>query len=173
MANKPYKHKETEKTKYISLPENKRAIRKRLLPREKQKQLERTKIQIAERLRLGWSDRMIKDWLSDEYEVCAATASKWLKAAYEYLSEGTSVFKEHIREKQQERFEYILTEAIKASKWDVANRILDNMNKMFNLYDNSTKIEVTGDVVQFKFGDVQENNEGEDMVVDGEIIEEA
>lgn len=143
------------------------------MPKEKQKQLERTKIQIAERLRLGWSDRMIKDWLLDEYEVHPNTASKWLKAAYEYLSEGTSVFKEHIREKQQERFEYILTEAIKAGKWDVANRILDNMNKMFNLYDNSTKIEVTGDVVQFKFGDVQENNEDEDMVVDGEIIEEA
>lgn len=143
------------------------------MPKEKQKQLERTKIQIAERLRLGWSDRMIKDWLLDEYEVHPNTASKWLKAAYEYLSEGTSVFKEHIREKQQERFEYILTEAIKAGKWDVANRILDNMNKMFNLYDNSTKIEVTSDVVQFKFGDVQENNEDEDMVVDGEIIEEA
>lgn len=143
------------------------------MPKEKQKQLERTKIQIAERLRLGWSDRMIKDWLLDEYEVHPNTAGKWLKAAYEYLSEGTSVFKEHIREKQQERFEYILTEAIKAGKWDVANRILDNMNKMFNLYDNSTKIEVTGDVVQFKFGDVQENNEDEDMVVDGEIIEEA
>lgn len=114
---------------------------------------------------------MIKDWLSDEYEVCAATASKWLKAAYEYLSEGTSVFKEHIREKQQERFEYILTEAIKAGKWDVANRILDNMNKMFNLYDNSTKIEVTGDVVQFKFGSSDTNSNDNDNIVDADVIE--
>ena len=128
---------------------------------------------ICERLRLGWSDKMTIEWAMDEFGVKEATARRYLKNAYSYLGNCNSEFKAFIQDKQSERFEYILRQAIEAGKWDVANRILDNINKMYGLYDNSTKIEVTGDVVQFKFGGVQENNEDEDMVVDGEIIEEA
>ena len=128
---------------------------------------------ICERLRLGWSDKMTIEWAMDEFGVKEATARRYLKNAYSYLGNCNSEFKAFIQDKQSERFEYILRQAIEAGKWDVANRILDNINKMYGLYDTSTKIEVTGDVVQFKFGNVQENNEVEDMVVDGEIIEEA
>lgn len=162
--------KNKEKLSKIRVPE--RDYRKHLTLTQKRRDLENKKIQICERLRTGWSDRKILDWLQDDFKVTEQTARNWLKKAYNFLSEGTSVFKEDLRSKQQERFEFILSEAIKAGKWDVANRILDNMNKMLNLYDTSQKIEISGDVIKFRFGDVQQNNEDESNVMDGTIISE-
>lgn len=162
--------KNKEKLSKIRVPE--RDYRKHLTLTQKRRDLENKKIQICERLRTGWSDRKILDWLQDDFKVTEQTARNWLKKAYNFLSEGTSVFKEDLRSKQQERFEFILSEAIKAGKWDVANRILDNINKMFNLYDTSQKIEVIGDTIHFKFGNVQGSEEENKDVRDADIIEE-
>lgn len=89
--------------------------------------------------------------MREEYDISSQTANKYIKNAYNYLNSNDS-FKDEIKKVQQERFEYILQKAIEDSKWDTANRILDNMNKMFGLYDTSTKIEIQSDIIKFRFG---------------------
>lgn len=119
--------------------------------KRKDVEMERRYILVLEKLRQGWGNLQISRWLREEYDISSQTANKYIKNAYEYLNSNDS-FKDEIKKVQQERFEYILQKAIEDSKWDTANRILDNMNKMFGLYDTSTKIEIQSDIIKFRFG---------------------
>lgn len=125
---------------------------------------------MCERLRLGWSDKMTIEWAMDEFGVKEVTAKNYLKKAYAYLGNCNSEFKAFIQDKQSERFEYILRQAIEAGKWDVANRILDNMNKMYGLYQTGTNIEITSDTIQFKFGSDDTSSE-DNNIIDADVIE--
>lgn len=114
---------------------------------------------------------MTIEWAMDEFGVKEATARRYLKNAYSYLGNCNSEFKAFIQDKQSERFEYILRQAIEAGKWDVANRILDNINKLYGLYQTGTNIEITSDTIQFKFGSSDTNSNDNDNIVDADVIE--
>ena len=123
-------------------------------------------IYITELLRKGWSNHTIAQHIVEKFGIKENTANKHIRQAIEWLATyNDGEYIKDVRAKQAERFEAILKEAIADRKWKEANSILDNLNKLYGLYESKQKIEITSNEIQFKFGGV-ENNE-EETVVDG------
>jgi hypothetical protein len=116
-------------------------------------------------LRKGWSNRTIVLHLSEKFDVTEKTARDYIKKAVAWLGDlnSDSNFVQEIRAKQIERSEYILEAAIEDRKWKDANNILDNLNKLFGLYENKQKVEITSNEIQFKFGGVENNEDKTDV----------
>ena len=51
----------------------------------------------------------------------------------------------------------MLCKAMEKEDWKTANTIADTINKTFSLYEIKQKIEITDNVIKFKFGEVDEN----------------
>lgn len=117
-------------------------------------------IYAAECYRRGMGNSAIVQHLKEHYGVCETSARKYMKQALEWLaSYDDCEFIKEVRAKQVARAELLLENAIAEQRWDVANRIIDTLNKTLGLYEQKQKIEITSNEIQFKFGGV-ENDTG-------------
>lgn len=121
-------------------------------------------IYITELIRKGWSNRTIVVHIAEKFGIKENTAAKHIREAIEWMAtyNGGEYIKE-VRAKQAERFESILEQAIADRKWKEANNILDNLNKLYGLYETKQKVEITSNEIQFKFGGVENNEENTDV----------
>lgn len=117
-------------------------------------------IYAAECYRRGMGNAAIVTHLKEHYGVCETSARKYMKQALEWLaSYDDCEFIKEVRAKQVARAELLLENAINEQRWDVANRIIDTLNKTLGLYETKQKIEVTSNEIQFKFGGVTDSVE--------------
>lgn len=112
---------------------------------------------IAGLFRKGWSKLTISEHISQEWGISKQSAANWIKGTYGYINSGDESFIKNLRRIQLERLELMLQEAMEARNWKVANSIADTINKTFSLYEIKQKIEITDNVIRFKFGEANEN----------------
>lgn len=108
---------------------------------------------IAGLFRKGWSKLTISEHISKEWGISKQSAANWIKGTYAYINSGDEAFIKNLRRIQLERLELMLQEAMEARNWKVANSIADTINKTFSLYEIKQKIEITDNVIRFKFGE--------------------
>lgn len=108
---------------------------------------------IAGLFRKGWSKLTISEHISKEWGISKQSAANWIKGTYAYINSGDEAFIKNLRRIQLERLELMLQEAMEARNWKVANSIADTINKTFALYEIKQKIEITDNVIRFKFGE--------------------
>lgn len=108
---------------------------------------------IAGLFRKGWSKLTISEHISKEWGICKQSAANWIKGTYAYINSGDEAFIKHLRRIQLERLELMLQEAMASKNWKVANSIAETINRVFGLYEIKTKVEITDNVIRFKFND--------------------
>lgn len=112
---------------------------------------------IAGLFRKGWSKLMITEHLSELWGIKKQASAHWIKLTYKYINSNDESFVRHLRRIQLERLELMLCKAMEKEDWKTANTIADTINKTFSLYEIKQKIEITDNVIKFKFGEVDEN----------------
>lgn len=113
-------------------------------------------IYTAECYRKGMGNAAIVQHLKDHYGVGETTARNYIKGALEWLcSYDDCEFIKEVKAKQIARAELLLENAIAEKKWNVANQIIDTLNKTLGIYENKQKVEITSNEIQFKFGGVE------------------
>lgn len=113
--------------------------------------------EIASLFRKGWSKLQILEHIAEKYDIKRQQAAHWLKETYKYINQNDESFVKNLRRIQLERLELMLREAMDEKNWKVANAIADTINKTFSLYEIKQKIEITDNVIRFKFGESTEN----------------
>ena len=86
--------------------------------------------------------------------VCIDTANNYIREAFKVLTRGNEEFIEHNRDKQIERLENIITEAMEAHEYKAAVMATAELNKLLGLTTN-TKITLENTDRVFKFGGEQ------------------
>ena len=112
---------------------------------------------IASLLRKGWSKLTITEHIAEKYGFKRQAAANWLKQTYAYINSCDESFIKNLRRIQLERLELMLQKAMEKEDWKTANTIADTINKTFSLYEIKQKIEITDNVIRFKFGEASEN----------------
>ena len=125
----------------------------------------KTKLQyIASLFRKGWSKLSVSEEIQKKWGCKPQMAAMYIRDAYEYMSSGDEAFIKNLRRVQLERLELILMKVMEKEDWKTANQIIDTINKTFALYEIKTKVEISDNTIQFKFGD----NPVQDAVIEGE-----
>ena len=112
---------------------------------------------IAGLFRKGWSKLMITEHLSELWGIKKQASANWIKQTYNYINANDESFVRHLRRIQLERLELMLCKAMEKEDWKTANTIADTINKTFSLYEIKQKIEITDNVIRFKFGEASDN----------------
>lgn len=112
---------------------------------------------IASLFRKGWSKLTITEHIAEEFGIKRQAAANWIKQTYAYINQNDESFVKNLRRIQLERLELMLQKAMEKEDWKVANTIADTINKTFSLYEIKQKIEITDNVIRFKFGEASEN----------------
>ena len=129
----------------------------------------KTKLQyIAGLFRKGWSKLSVSEEIQNKWGCKPQMAAMYIRDAYEYMSSGDEAFIKNLRRVQLERLELILMKVMEKEDWKTANQIIDTINKTFALYEIKTKVEISDNTIQFKFGD----NPVQDAVIEGETTKE-
>lgn len=123
---------------------------------------------IAGLFRKGWSKLTITEHLAELWGIKRQAASNWIKQTYAYINQNDDSFIRNLRRIQLERLELMLMKAMEKEDWKVANTIADTINKTFSLYEIKQKIEITDNVIRFKFAD----NENAYKEIDTELTDE-
>lgn len=133
---------------------------------------------IASQFRKGKSKLSIAEDIAQKWDIKPQAAAIWIRETYKYMASGDEAFIKNLRRIQLERLEYMLQKAIEKEDWKTANSIADTINKTFALYEIKTKVELSDNVIHFKFGgtditnqpqeadQVSENNEEDDYELD-------
>lgn len=124
---------------------------------------------VASLLRKGWSKLTITEHLSDLWGIKKQASAQWLKKTYAYMNKNDESFIKNLRRIQLERLELMLQKAMEKEDWKTANTIADTINKTFSLYYIKTKVEITDNVIRFKFNDTNDNPYKE---IDNDLTEE-
>lgn len=124
---------------------------------------------IAGLFRKGWSKLSITEHLSELWGIKKQASANWIKQTYKYINSNDESFVKNLRRIQLERLELMLQKAMEKEDWKVANTIADTINKTFSLYEIKQKIEITDNVIRFKFGEANENAYKE---IDTELTDE-
>ena len=122
--------------------------------------------QVAIMLAKGISQKNIKIELSREWNCTEQNVHYYLKKAFKALSCSIEKKVDYLLAVQRELWEYILSNAIENGKWGEAQKIIDTMNRMWGLYEDKKRIKVESPVIQFEFGNMENNNntdDGEDV----------
>ncbi len=99
----------------------------------------------------GLSRRRIQEEIMSRWGVKVKTANCYIKDAYDVLLRGNEEFVEYNREKQVERLENIITEAMEAGEYKAAVMATSELNKLLGLTTNQ-KITLENADRVFKFG---------------------
>lgn len=132
---------------------------------------------IASQFRKGISKLSIAEDIAKRWDIKPQAAAIWIRETYKYMASGDEAFIKNLRRIQLERLEYMLQKAIEKEDWKTANSIADTINKTFALYEIKTKVELSDNVIHFKFAETditnqpkpyqpEENNEEEDYELD-------
>ena len=103
--------------------------------------------------RKGWSKLTITEHLAELWGIKRQAASNWIKQTYGYMNQNSESFIRNLRRIQLERLELMLMKAMEKEDWKVANTIAETINRLFGLYEIKQKIEITDNVIRFKFND--------------------
>jgi hypothetical protein len=100
--------------------------------------------------------------LKEKFGIGETTAKASIREANKWLTNYDDCsFIAEVRARQIARSELILEKAIAQNKLKEANMIIDTLNRTLGLYENKQKIEITSNEIQFKFGGVENNVDGE------------
>lgn len=99
----------------------------------------------------GLSRRRLQEEIMSRWGISAPTANTYIKDAYDVLLRGNEEFIEYNRDKQVERLENIITEAIEAHEYKAAVMATAELNKLLGLTTNQ-KITLENCDRTFKFG---------------------
>lgn len=119
----------------------------------------------AELIATGHSKRMCMEELEKKFGIYRQKAEFWWKQGMKSLKESDKIHFENLRNKQRERLEVILTEAIKKKDLTAATKAVEIMNKMFGIYETKQVVELKDSEIKFKF-DNDVNNEDDNENVD-------
>lgn len=121
-------------------------------------------IYTTELMRKGWSNTEIVKHLVEKYEICETSARNSITKAYNWLKDNdASGYVENVRRKQVERSEHLLQRALDEGRLDVANKVIDTLNKVLGLYETKQKVEIVGDEINFKFGSTDNKVDNNDV----------
>lgn len=99
----------------------------------------------------GLSRRRISEEIMSRWGIAYDTSYKYIKEAYKALMQGNEEFVEFNRDKQVERLENIITEALEAHEYKAAVMATAELNKLLGLTTNQ-KITLENVDRVFKFG---------------------
>ena len=99
----------------------------------------------------GLSRRRIMEEIMSRWGVKTTTAKTYIKDAYDVLLRGNEEFVEYNRDKQVERLENIITEAMEHGEYKAAVMATAELNKLLGLTTNQ-KITLENTDRVFKFG---------------------
>ena len=102
----------------------------------------------------GLSRRRIQEEIMSRWGIVQSTANKYIREAYDVLLKGNEEFLEYNRDKQVERLENIITEAMEAHEYKAAVMATAELNKLLGLTTNQ-KITLENTDRVFKFGGEQ------------------
>ena len=119
------------------------------------------KYRIAEVIKLitkGWSRTNILQWVQDQWEVSRASASDYIKMAYEVLGEASDEVIENSRNIQLERLEDLLKQALESGDKANSLKALDMINRLHGLYIEKKEVKLDTQKLRFSFGDEAEED---------------
>lgn len=99
----------------------------------------------------GLSRRRIQEELMNRWSIALATANLYIKEAYDTLLRNNEEYLEYNRDKQVERLENIITEALEAHEYKAAVMATAELNKLLGLTTNQ-KITLENTDRIFRFG---------------------
>lgn len=102
----------------------------------------------------GLSRRRIQEEIMARWGIAQSTANTYIRMAYDVLLKGNEEFIEYNRDKQVERLENIITEAMEAGEYKAAVMATAELNKLLGLTTNQ-KITLENADRVFKFGGEQ------------------
>lgn len=129
------------------------------------------KYRIAEIIKLitkGYSRSKLMDYIEDTWGVGNASASEYIKMAYEVLGEASDEVIENSRNIQLERLEDLLKDALEGNDRANSLKALDMINRLHGLYIEKKEVKLDTQKLRFSFGDEAE----EDVYDGGPDIEE-
>ena len=100
----------------------------------------------------GLSRRRIQEEIMSRWGVKVSTAKAYIKDAYETLMQSNEEYLEYNRDKQVERLENIIAEAMDAHEYKAAVMATAELNKLLGL-TTSQKITLENTDRTFRFGD--------------------
>lgn len=106
---------------------------------------------IIDLLSQGLSRRRIVEEIMSRWGIKQAEAYRWIRDAMAILVEGNEEFLEYNRDKQIERLENIITEAMEAHEYKAAVMATAELNKLLGLTVNQ-KVTIENADRTFKFG---------------------
>lgn len=106
---------------------------------------------IVDLLGQGLSRRRIVEEIMSRWGIKQSMAYQWIKEAMELLMEGNEEFLEYNRDKQIERLENIITEAMEAHEYKAAVMATAELNKLLGLTTNQ-KVTIENADRTFRFG---------------------
>lgn len=99
----------------------------------------------------GLSRRRIQEEIMSRWDISLTTANKYIREAYDVLMRGNEEFIEYNRDKQVERLENIISEAMEHGEYKAAVMATAELNKLLGLTTNQ-KITLENTDRVFKFG---------------------
>lgn len=114
------------------------------------------KFRIGEVVKLitkGWSRTAIIEHIQELWDIKRATASEYVKMAYEVLGEASDEVIENSRNIQLERLEDLLRKALDSDDKASSLKALDMINKLHGLYIEKKEVKLDTQKLRFSFGD--------------------
>lgn len=99
----------------------------------------------------GLSKRRIQEEIMSRWGISLTSANKYIREAYDVLMRGNEEFIEYNRDKQVERLENIISEAMEHGEYKAAVMATAELNKLLGLTTNQ-KITLENTDRVFKFG---------------------
>lgn len=101
----------------------------------------------------GWSRTAIIEHIQELWDIKRATASEYVKMAYEVLGEASDEVIENSRNIQLERLEDLLRKALDSDDKASSLKALDMINKLHGLYIEKKEVKLDTQKLRFSFGD--------------------
>lgn len=123
--------------------------------------------------------RDVVDKLVEKYNMTTRQAYRYIRTAYQQAIELSEKEIVTLKMIQLGRLEHLMDRALKRNDIKSAVAVIDTINKLYGLYDQKVKVEITKDVIQFKFANTPTGEEVTDVkyeevaddIVDG-IVED-
>lgn len=90
--------------------------------------------------------------IMQEFDITRSNAYDWSKAAIDSLNEGFDAYRDMARQTQIERIEKLIKDCKSAGKMKEAAMFNEQLNKIYGLYSDTKKVEVSADgPIKFEF----------------------
>lgn len=119
----------------------------------------------------GKSRPQIKDEIVNTFGITRRSATTYVQKAYKKKIELDDNELANLRFVQLARIEKLYSDAMQKKSIKDALSAVDIINKLFGLYEQKTKVEITKDVIQFRFDNFNDNSKEVTDVCAEEIIE--